>query len=246
MLSNIFASRVNSSARFIQHGLRTLLPQSCQLCAAPSRSALLCKACAAGLPPLAAEHCPLCALPSLGSRVCGRCLQHAPAFDATVAAHVYAFPVDELIHALKYQGRLALAEWAADALCKSLASRLEQPDLLLAMPLAPSRQRERGYNQALEIARIIARRKLLPLARRGAMRSKDGPPQATLPWQARAKNMRGAFACSLDLRGKRIAVVDDVMTTGASLDELARTLKRAGATHVENWVVARTLLSASA
>src|SRR5205814_120248 len=111
----------------------------------------------------------------------------------------------------------------------------------LAMPLATARQRERGYNQALEIAKLVAKRRQLMLARRGAVRVKDGPPQATLPWKERARNIRGAFACAVDLRGKAIAIVDDVMTTGASLNELAATLKRAGAARVENWVVARTL-----
>ena len=241
MLSTFLARGVNSSTRIVQQGLRALLPQSCYLCAAPSRSALLCRACHATLPRLSATGCPLCALPTRDGSVCGRCLQRTPAFDATVAVHPYAFPVDELVQALKYGGRLALAEWAAEGLCAALSGRDPAPEILIAMPLSPARQRERGYNQAREIARILARRKAMLLARRGAIRIKHGPPQATLPWSERAKNVRGAFACELDLAGKSVALVDDVMTTGASLDELARTLKKAGAARVENWVVARTL-----
>ena len=220
--------------------LRALLPQSCHLCAAPAGDALLCAACATSLPALAMPRYPCCALPTLGGSLCGACLRRAPAFDATVAAFVYAFPVDELIQSLKYRGRLALAEWAADALCASLTAQ-SSPDLLLAMPLSRARQRERGYNQALEIARLVARQTRVPLLPSAVTRIKDAPPQATLPWKERAKNIRGAFACAHDLHGKTVAVVDDVMTTGASLDELACTLKRAGAARVENWIVARTL-----
>ena len=112
---------------------------------------------------------------------------------------------------------------------------------MIALPLSPERQRERGYNQAYEIARVLARDLRIPLFRGGVHRDRSAPPQAALPWSERAKNVRGAFACELDLKGLTVAVIDDVMTTGASLAELARTLKRAGAVRVENWVVARTL-----
>jgi ComF family protein len=186
-------------------------------------------------------RCPCCALPTIDGSLCGACLRRAPAFDATVAAFIYAFPVDELIQSLKYRGRLALAEWAADALCDTVAAGNAKPDLLVAMPLSRARQRERGYNQALEIARLVARHSRVTLLQRDVVRVKDAPPQATMPWKERAKNIRGAFACARDLGGKTIAVIDDVMTTGASLNELAGTLKRAGAARVENWIVARTL-----
>jgi predicted amidophosphoribosyltransferase len=109
------------------------------------------------------------------------------------------------------------------------------------LPLAVERQRERGYNQALEIARVIGTRTGVPLLPRGLSRVRATPPQAALPWAERAKNVRGAFACELDLSGLTVALVDDVMTTGASLAEAAKILKASGATSVENWVVARTL-----
>jgi predicted amidophosphoribosyltransferase len=98
-----------------------------------------------------------------------------------------------------------------------------------------------GYNQAFEIARVIARQLAVPLLRDGARRVRAAPPQAALPWSERAKNVRGAFACELDLADLDIVVIDDVMTTGASLAEFAKTLRQAGAARVENWVVARTL-----
>jgi ComF family protein len=219
------------------------LPQRCELCAGVSGTALVCGACLRDLPWLA-RACPVCALPSGGS-VCGHCLSDPPAFDATIAAFSYAFPIDRLIHSLKYQGRLALAEWCADAI---LARREpanpgvgSRPDRLIALPLAVLRQRERGYNQALEIARVIGARTGVPLLSRGLSRVRATPPQAALPWTERAKNVRGAFACGLDFSGLSVALVDDVMTTGASLAEAAKMLKESGAVRVENWVVARTL-----
>ena len=108
------------------------------------------------------------------------------------------------------------------------------------MPLADSRQRERGFNQAREIAARVALELATPLAH-PLVRGGETAPQAALPWKARARNVRGAFAVRGDVRGARIALVDDVMTTGATLAEATRTLARAGAAEVECWVVARTL-----
>ena len=219
------------------------LPQRCELCAGVSGTALVCGACMRDLPWLP-RACPVCALPSGGS-VCGHCLSDPPPFDATIAAFSYAFPVDRLIHSLKYQGRLAMAEWCADAIIarRELANSGvgSRPDRLIALPLAVLRQRERGYNQALEIARVIGARTGVPLLSRGLSRVRATPPQAALPWTERAKNVRGAFACELDLSGLTVALVDDVMTTGASLAEAAKILQASGAVSVESWVVARTL-----
>ena len=116
----------------------------------------------------------------------------------------------------------------------------ERPDRIVALPLASARQRERGFNQAQEIAARVSRQLRLPIAR-ALTRIAGGPPQAALSWSERAANVRGAFAARADVHGARIALVDDVMTTGATLAEAARTLARAGAARVECWVVARTL-----
>jgi ComF family protein len=241
-LSNFLAGALDSVRRGALDAARRALPQRCELCAATSGAHLLCPACLESLPRLG-PACPLCALPTMAGEVCGQCLAHPPPFEATVAAFAYAFPVDRLLHAFKYHGRLALGEWGASAI---LAGReghrgARRPDRLVALPLSRERQRERGYNQAFEIARVIARRLAVPLLRDGASRVRAAPPQAALPWGERAKNVRGAFACELDLAGLDIAVIDDVMTTGASLAEFAKTLRKAGAARVENWVVARTL-----
>ena len=209
----------------------------CLLCGEESGPELLCAACAAELPALA-EHCPQCALPSPAGAVCGNCLDRPPHYDRTLALWRYEFPCDRLVQALKYRARLALSGFFA----RSLASRpLPEVDLIVPMPLHPKRLAERGFNQALEIARGFARHLGRPIEPRGVLRVKDTPPQTELPYEERAKNVRGAFLCKLDLSGASVAVLDDVMTTGATLNELARALKRAGATRVENFVIARTV-----
>jgi ComF family protein len=151
----------------------------------------------------------------------------------------YEFPCDRLVQALKYRARLVLAGFFA----RSLASQpMPEVDLIVPMPLHPKRLAERGFNQALEIARGVAQHLGRPIEPRGVLRVKDTLPQTELPYEERAKNVRGAFLCKLDLSGASVAVVDDVMTTGATLNELARALKRAGATSVVNFVIARTVL----
>jgi ComF family protein len=237
---------LNGALRSVRRGAidaaRRALPQRCELCATASGAELICPGCFASLPRLG-PCCPVCALPSSNREVCGHCFAHPPPFEATVAAFVYAFPVDRLLHAFKYHGRLALAEWGAGAILEEHARHraAHRPDRLIALPLAPERQRERGYNQAFEIARAVGERLRVPLLSRGVKRVRAAPPQAALPWSERAKNVRGAFACEMELEGMSVAIVDDVMTTGASLAELAKTLRLAGAARVQNWVVARTL-----
>jgi ComF family protein len=240
-LSNFLGNALDSFRRGAIDVARRALPQRCELCAGTSGSEVLCRGCARSLPRLG-PACPVCALPNPGGEVCGQCIADPPAFDATIAAYAYSFPVDRLMHAFKYHGRLALAEWGAHAIGVARGRWSGSvPQRLVAVPLAQARQRERGYNQAFEIARVLAHERRIPLIRAGVHRHRAALPQAALPWDERAKNVRGAFGCDLDLAGLTIAVVDDVMTTGASLAELAQTLKKAGAARVENWVVARTL-----
>jgi ComF family protein len=219
---------------------------SCFLCRGASRDPL-CSACDAALPRLAASGeprlCPRCALTSPGGAVCGRCLAAPPRYDATVAALAYSFPADVLIQALKFRGELALAPVLAAMLSETLSAG-EKIDLVLPVPLAPARLRERGYNQSAEIARRLPGR--APLELFLCQRSRDTTAQAGLPWAERRRNVRGAFRCARAIPGGTVAVVDDVMTTGATLDEMAATLKQAGAARVVNWVVARTYVDDAA
>ena len=107
------------------------------------------------------------------------------------------------------------------------------------MPLHPNRLKERGFNQALEISDHVARQLNIELAPDSCKRIKNTPPQTNLPWNARRKNVQKAFSCTIDLSGKHVAVLDDVMTTGATLNELAHQLRRQGAKKITNWVIAR-------
>jgi len=159
---------------------------------------------------------------------------------------VYAFPVDRLLQRLKYGGRLTLADWAGETLARAVGETLarraasDRPDRIVALPLATARQRERGFNQAREIAIRVARAVAVPLWA-PLTRIAGGAPQTALAWKERAQNVRGAFAVVKDVRAARIALVDDVLTTGATLGEATRALMRGGAAGVECWVVARTL-----
>lgn len=213
---------------------------TCLLCRGAADRGLLCSACDADLPRLDRALCPRCAVPSAGGAICGRCLSRPPRFDATIAALEYRFPADVLVHALKFRGELALAALLARLLVERIAPE-PRVHMVLPVPLSARRLRERGYNQALEIARHVAGATGARLAPQACERSRDTPAQTDLPWAERAANVQGAFRAPRSLDGATIAVLDDVMTTGATLDEIAGELKRSGASCVVNWVVARTL-----
>ena len=144
--------------------------------------------------PVIAPACPRCAGPAPAGLVCGRCLSHPPHYDATLAAFSYAFPVDALVQAFKYGGNHAAGRFLAGAVARRLDDRAP-PDLVLPMPLAPARLRERGFNQAMELARSVARALRVPLAAQACRRVRETPPLAQLPWAERAKSVRDAFVC---------------------------------------------------
>jgi ComF family protein len=175
------------------------------------------------------------------AEICGACLTKPPAFTRTIAALRYTFPVDAMIHALKYQTNLAIAPILANLLITRLIATERMPDIIIPMPLHRVRLRERGFNQAMEISRYISKHMRIVLLPDSCQRIKHTPPQTGLPWKDRQKNIRKAFSCKIDLSGKHVALVDDVMTTGATLNELAKVLRKQGATEISNWVIARTL-----
>ncbi len=236
--------------RWSQHMLARLpaaIPCSCAVCGADSESAM-CNGCRAQFFANRRHRCSCCAIPLAdeAAAVCGACLKHPPAFDATVAAADYAAPVDQLVLALKFGNRLALAPLLAHLLhdtCRE-ASPGDEPTHLTAVPLGPRRLVERGFNQALEIARPLSRSLGARLDARIIVRQRDTHAQALLHPDERHRNIRGAFvvpAAAIDrLRGAHVGVVDDVMTTGETLNEIASTLKRFGARRVTNLVFART------
>lgn len=232
-------SILNHLFLYISLKLKQLLPgQPCLLCSSVSQHGTCCPACAASLPYLHAEHCPVCALPTHNGAVCGHCLQKPPHFTRTVAVFAYAFPLNKLILALKYGEKFQLATLLGDLLAQRVTVA---PDCIIAMPLHPTRLKERGFNQSLQLAQRIGQQLKLPVLPLACQRMRNTPSQSTLPWNERGKNMRKAFSCLADVAGKHVAIVDDVMTTGATLNELALALINAGATEVSAWVVARTL-----
>lgn len=212
--------------------------QPCALCGHMSHDGLWCAACDRSLPRLPAGRCPGCALPTPAGERCGHCLKHPPLFDRAVAAYAYAYPLDRLIQAMKYREKLALADAFAAKLAPLIDSR---PDCAIAMPLHPAKLRERGFNQSLLLASAISSKLKVELLPHACRRVRDTPPQSTLPWKERKKNVRDAFCCEQDLAGLHVALVDDVLTTGASLNALASAAKARGAAEVSVWVVARML-----
>lgn len=216
---------------------RSLMPGSCLLCGSDSSDHLLCLACSSDLPPLPLQRCPQCGEQTTHSERCGACLKDSPAFEKASAIFRYEFPVDRIIHAYKYGHQLAVAEWAADLIAQHI--NRDEYNLLIPMPLHPERLRERGFNQSTEIARRIASKSNLPLDTDSLIRNRPTAPQAELPMKERSRNVRGAFECTNDLSGKRVLLIDDVMTTGATLREAARIIKLHGAARIEVAVVAR-------
>ncbi|GMV29792.1 MAG: competence protein F [Rhodanobacteraceae bacterium] len=219
-----------------------LLPSRCLLCGGAGAVARdLCAACRADLAPNE-PACACCGQPlALAAAACGRCLRRKPAFQATWAPLRYAPPLAGLMTRFKFGGDLAagrvLAEIALEHWHRLPPAR---PDTLLPVPLHPDRLRERGYNQALELARPIARATGIPLLPDVLQRGRATPAQSGLSALARRRNLRGAFAVRAGAAlPAHVAVVDDVMTTGATAQECALALRRAGVVRVDVWAVAR-------
>ncbi len=220
------------------------LPSLCAICHGWGRGRV-CRAC---LDRFArrVERCSRCALPvPAGAALCGACLSVPPAFDAALACVDYAAPWDHLVAAFKFHSALGLGRVFASQIEATVVTAAKTlPSLVLPVPLAPARLRERGYNQAWELARRIGRRLGLCADARLLLRLRDTVHQLDLPPEARAGNVRGAFAIEprrrSELTGRSVAIVDDVMTTGSTAAEIATVLRQAGAAHVCVWVFART------
>lgn len=225
--------------RALQAIAARILPGHCLLCAADSRDDLLCAACNADLPPMPASGCPHCADRTTHGERCGACLKDPPFFDHTIACFHYDFPVDRIIHALKYGHQLAVASWCGRQLARRIATL--EFDTIIPLPLHPDRLRERGFNQSGEIAKSVAGSTGIRLDRESLVRIRATMPQADLPHRERQGNVRGAFECRDDLSGKHVLLVDDVMTTAATANECARVLKLHGAASVTVGVMARAL-----
>lgn len=232
-------------ARLTQCCSDMLLAPSCVLCGIEAAGARICADCC-GMLERNETACARCAEPlPLPTPLCGKCLQHLPAFDAAWAGYLYRAPFDHLVQRLKFNqalavGRALMPDWAA-ALRANLSTRSEpSAQALVPIPLHRSRLRQRGYNQALELARDLGRELPLPVLPAALIRARATAPMPGLDISARRRNVRGAFAVAAGaVLPSRVALIDDVMTSGATLNEAARVLKRAGVEWVEVWVLSR-------
>jgi len=222
--------------------MRSILPLRCLLCGADGADGRdLCAGCARDFP-VNRPCCPRCALPlETPAPLCGECLTSAPPFAAAWAPFRYGHPLDLLEARFKFRGDLAAGRVLADLMIERAGiDAPARPALMFAVPLHVSRLRRRGYNQAFELARMLAGALDIPLDRGGLTRTRATAAQTGLDAAARRRNLRGAFKVADD-RGlpDHVALVDDVMTTGATLRECARTLRRAGVARIDVWVLAR-------
>lgn len=222
---------------------RILYPPACVLCNAPTGIDDLCTDCAADLAKNA-HGCSCCALPlqNPADRVCGRCLKQQPHFDHSHAAYLYEYPLDRLIQRFKFHGDMRCGRVLAGLLLKSLqrAALTSRVEALVPVPLFRKRLVERGFNQSLELAKDLGKGLGLPVLNNYLLRTRDTRAQSELGALQRSGNVRGAF----EVRNRanppsRIALVDDVMTTGSTVNECALVLKKAGMQQVEVWIIAR-------
>jgi ComF family protein len=219
-------------------GISQLAGGDCLLCGSPTKEGLCC-ACEQELPRVKTA-CDLCAIPLPLGGICGACQQDPPPFDSALATFRYQSPISDLIIALKFHGRLSVTRPLGRLFAKTLSeSVVTRPDAIIPVPLHPTRLRERGYNQALELARPISRELGIPLMPELCIRRRITVSQANLKLDERRRNVRGAFLAK-GHAPLRVAVVDDVITTGSTADAMAKTLRLAGADHVQIWALART------
>lgn len=238
---------------WLSKALLWAFPFNCAVCgqdAGAGASMDLCLPCRQDLPWLR-QSCLRCANPLAGvpapgrtPLVCGRCLHKPPHFERSHCAFAYREPVNWLLQELKYNQRLSGIPVLSRLLLEHLRAQVEHwPELIVPMPLHPSRLRRRGFNQALEIARPLAHSLGIPLYAGICERIRNTLQQSELPASRRAANVRNAFRMRASLPAKHVAIVDDVVTTGATVNELARLLRRNGAETVQVWAVARTPVS---
>jgi ComF family protein len=240
---------VNQARRLTVNNWLTnyLLPSACLLCGnrcPRGRHIDLCPDCTGDLDVID-RACRRCGAPmSAGvanDGVCGRCQRHPPAFDRCFAPYAYDGNIGHLITRLKYGHKLACARLLGAMLADRIPTgNRDLPRILIPVPLHPARMRERGFNQAVEIARAVSRRTGIPLDADLVRRTRATPSQVELPRRERLKNVRGAFAVSRAAGWRHVAILDDVVTTGSTASEIARTLKASGVKQVSVWAVART------
>ncbi len=222
-----------------------LWPQSCHLCGdGPlGLDKALCSACLRDLP-WNTHCCSVCALPLVHDAICGQCLRKPPPYHRALASFSYRDPVSHIVHGLKFGRRLYYGRFLGEALAETVAQaeHLVMPNLLIPMPLHRKRMNERGYNQAYEIARPVARLLGCSIAKGVVVRTGETKEQSQLNALQRRHNLKNAFTVTGPIKGLHIVIIDDVMTTGATVGELARALIYKGARRIDVWLAARAAL----
>ncbi len=226
----------------IKNLLNSLLPVSCGLCNATTGSHLpLCQPCLSELPVIGISCC-TCALPLASHGSCGKCQQKQPAYDQIQALFLYHEPVNFLVQQFKFSRKLEYSSLFSSLMAKKLLSLSEQPDVLLPVPLHSSRLRSRGFNQSWEITRQLSIITGINACHKICQRIKKTPLQTGLKASERKRNLKQAFAITANVKDLHVCIVDDVMTTGSTLQAIAEALKAAGARRVSGLVVARAVL----
>ena len=220
--------------------LEFLFPSRCVHCR--TEGALLCTRCLDGAPRLNGPVCRRCALPLQGGNLCSRCASRAPALDRLIAVFQMGGAIRDAVLGLKYNDLRAVAPVLAEQMASHPSAGRLTLDAVLPVPLHPSRLRSRGYNQSELLARGVARQLDRPLDARSLRRRVNTPPLAKgVSEPERHAAMRGAFAVSGEMTGRRVLIVDDVATTCATLNACAAALKQAGAAYVAALVLAREI-----
>lgn len=245
--------KITPALALLQRYCQNFLPSTCLLCASTIPEGLLCLGCHIDLPHLAHKNlCRQCGLQveSL-SNFCGHCLHQPPVFERSIIPFAYEYPLNRLIHQFKYRRHLTCGKLLGQLLADNLKHYAQDddnwraPDLLIPAPMHWLKRWQRGFNQAEFLARPIARELHIPLATHIVQRTHKTPAQKELTRTERQQNLRKAFAISEQNRahiiGKRIAIIDDVVTTTATVRELSQLLIRAGAKEVQVWALARTM-----
>ena len=180
------------------------------------------------------------------STYCGACIRHPPSFDTTIAPYCYSPPLSIFITQCKFHGKQAYGAVLANWLLQSIQAHYENtsyPDALAPVPLHQHRLRQRGYNQSMLIALQLSRQLNIPIITEGIYRRINTIPQATLPSKQRQKNVNQAFVVHKPFTDQHIAIIDDVMTTGHTVNALTKALKKSGAKRVSVWAIARARLT---
>jgi len=224
--------------------INLLLPNQCILCQANSeRSLSLCLDCEKELP-WNDKACPRCGkgITSIDQSLCGICLSHPPPYHGCIAAFRYQAPISDWISGMKFHDKWHYSQILGKLFAKTLQRTLEKkdyPELIIPVPLHQKRLRKRGFNQALEIAKPIAKLLNIPIDIKSIQRIKNTQPQSELSAKDRCSNIRNAFKINTKIKASHIAIVDDVITTGNTINEFTNIVKKNGVQRIDVWACSR-------